>query len=161
MNYADHMMGQTQLEILIHLMSWAMALTGYECPDTMPQIVYADHNHFVEVVCDGVDTERDSCGVRAYYNDEDDARIYLNTKYYEINGEWSPEERGIILHEMVHYLQDMSGKWDGYLEWNDDKLCVERQFRQREAYETQDIYMKRVYGIERKIPRYYDNCGNN
>jgi hypothetical protein len=123
--------------------------------------VYAPNSHFVEVLCDGVDTERNPCGVRAYYNDEEDGRIYLNTKYYDINGEWSPYERGIIVHEMVHYLQDMSGKWDGYLDWDDARLCKEREFRQQEAYEVQDQYMKRAYGIERRVPRFYGTCGNN
>jgi len=152
---------ETKIEILIHLMTWAISLTGYECPDEMPMIVYATHDHFVEVICEGVDAEKEPCTVRAYYNDETDARIYLNTKYYDINGEWSPIERGIILHEMIHYLQDMSSKWDGYLDWDDEKLCREREYRQREAYEAQDIYMDRVYGIKRIHPRYYDNCGNN
>jgi hypothetical protein len=85
--------------------------------------------------------------------------IVLNTRYFEINGEWNPYERGIVLHEIVHYLQDMSGKWDGYQDWSDDKLCKERQFRQQEAYEAQDAYMEQVYGLKRKVPRFYGACG--
>ena len=154
-------MGQTKIEILLHLMQWAVALTGYEYPNELPMIVYADHSHFVETICNEIDTEKQPCVVRAYYNDEDDARIYLNTKYYEINGEWEPYERGIVLHEMVHYLQDTSGRWDGYQDWEDTKLCQEREFRQKEAYEAQDEYMLRVYNSKRRMPRFYGNCGNN
>ena len=154
-------MTEAKIEILLHLMQWAVALTGYEYPAEMPMVVYAPHSYFVETVCEGVDTEKEPCVVRAMYDDETDGRIYLNTKYYKINGEWTPYMRGIILHEMVHYLQDMSGRWDGYQDWEDSKLCKEREFRQKEAYVAQDQYMARVYNLHRRLPRYYGNCGNN
>ena len=140
-------------------MQWAVALTGYEYPTEMPTIVYAQHSHFVETICEGEDTKRNPCDARAYYNDKDDARIYLNTKYFDINGEWEPYERSIILHEMVHYLQDMSGRWDGYQDWEDSKLCQVREYRQREAYEAQDEYMIKVYNYHRRLPRFYGECG--
>jgi hypothetical protein len=152
-------MMEARIEILLHLMQWAVALTGYDYPTEMPMIAYSDNSHFVEVLCDGVDTPRDPCDTRAYYDDERDAMIVLNTKYFEIGGEWTPHERGIILHEMVHYLQDLSGRWNGYQDWEDSKLCRERQFRQKEAYEAQDEYMLRVYNIRRRIPRFYGACG--
>lgn len=96
---------------------------------------------------------------RAYYNDEEDARIYLNTKYWKINAEWTPYQRSIIVHEMVHYLQDLSGKYVGMTEWNDTKRCTARKERQIEAYETQDKYLFDAYGHRRMFPRYYDDCG--
>jgi len=140
-------------------MAWASLLSGYEYPEIMPLIVYADHSHFVEKLCDGVDTKKDPCVGRAYYNDEEDARIYLNTKYWEINKEWTPYQTSIIVHEMVHYLQDLSGKYDGYTAWNTDKLCAARKERQIEAYTTQDKYLLEVFGHRRLLPRYYDECG--
>ena len=150
---------ETKFEILVHLMQWAVALTGYDFPSEMPIIAYAEHNHFVERLCEGVDTKRNPCDVRAYYDDERDAMIVLNMKYFEFGGEWGAFERSIILHEMVHYLQDMSGNWNGYQDWEDSKLCRERQFRQKEAYEAQDEYMLRVYNARRLLPRYYGECG--
>jgi len=146
-------------DIYVVLMSWAAMLSGYQYPEVMPQIVYVDHTRVVEVMCGGVDTKRNPCIVRAYYKDKNDARIYLNTKYWEINGEWSPHQRSIILHEMVHYLQDLSGKYDGHTTWNYDKLCAARKERQMEAYQTQDKYLFEVYGHKRLMPRHYDNCG--
>lgn len=150
---------EAKIEILVHLMQWAVALTGYDYPAEMPIIAYADNDHFIEVLCDGEDTKMNPCDARAYYDDERDAMIVLNTKYFQINGEWDAFTRGIILHEMVHYLQDMSGRWDGYQDWEDSKLCKERQFRQKEAYEAQDEYMARVYNLHRRLPRFYGACG--
>lgn len=146
-------------DLLTVLMAWASLISGYPYPEVLPQIVYADQAHFVEKLCDGVDTKKDPCDARAYYNDEDDARIYLNTKHWEINKEWTPYQTGVIVHEMVHYLQDLSGKYDGYADWNDDKLCAARKERQIEAYTTQDIYLLEVFGARRLLPRYYDECG--
>ena len=146
-------------DIIIVLMAWAVAITGYEFPEVLPQIVYANHSHFVEKLCGGVDTEKDPCVVRAYYNDDDNAKIYLNTKYWEINRPWTPYQTGIIVHEMVHYLQDLSGKYENFSEWSDDKYCDARKERQIEAYRTQDIYMLTVFTYRRLLPRYYDPCG--
>ena len=150
---------EPKIEVLVHLMQWAVALTGYEYPAEMPTIAYANHEHFVEILCEGVDTKRDPCSARAYYDDERNAMIVLNTKYFQMGSEWNPYDRGIILHEIVHYLQDMSGRWDGYQDWEDNRLCKERQFRQKEAYEAQDEYMARVYNLHRRLPRFYGACG--
>lgn len=146
-------------DLFIVLMAWASLISGYEYPEVMPQIIYADHSHFVEKLCRGVDTKNDPCAARAYYNDEDDARIYLNTKYWKINREWTPYQTSIIVHEMVHYLQDLSGKYDGYTNWDDNRLCAARKERQVEAYRTQDIYLFEVYNYRRLLPRFYDDCG--
>jgi hypothetical protein len=146
--------------IYIVLMAWAALLSGYEYPEVMPTVVYADHSQFVDKLCDGVDTKQNPCVARAYYNDEDDAKIYLNTKYWEINREWTPYQRSIIVHEMVHYLQDISGQYDGYTEWDIDRLCAARKSRQVEAYQTQDKYLLEVYDHRRLLPRRYDSCGH-
>lgn len=146
-------------DIFVVLMSWASLLSGYEYPEVMPQIMYADHSRFVEKLCEGVDTKKAPCVVRAYYDDEDDAKIYLNTKYWEINREWTPYQQSIIVHEMVHYLQDLSGKYDGYTDWNDDKLCAARKERQIESYQAQDGYLFEVYEHRRRMPRFYSECG--
>ena len=146
-------------DILVVLMTWAALLAGYEYPEVMPQIRYADHSHFVEKLCEGIDTEKEPCVARAYYNDDVDAVIYLNTKYWEINREWTPYQHSIIVHEMVHYLQDLSGKYDGYEFWDEDRLCAARKERQVEAYQTQDKFLLRLYDSRRLFPRRYSECG--
>lgn len=150
----------TQADIIVELIAWAVVLSGYEMPNDMPMVYWRPHEHFVEKLCDGVDTKIHPCTARALYNDEKAAIISLNTKYWEINKEWSPYQRSIVLHEMVHYLQHMTGKYDGYTDWPVEKLCEARRFRQIEAYQTQDKYMLAVYGVRRLLPRYYDSCGH-
>ncbi len=149
----------TQADIIVELLAWAVVLSGYEMPNEIPIIHYRPNEHFVEKLCDGVNTKKDPCVARAYYNDSENAIIVLNTKYWQINKEWSPFERGIILHEIVHYLQHMTGKYDGFTDWPVEKLCEARKFRQIEAYQTQDKYMLTAYGARRLLPRYYDSCG--
>jgi len=150
----------TQADIIVNLVAWAVTLTGYAMPAEMPVIHYRDHAHFIEMVCDGVDTKQSPCANRAYYNDEKDAIIVLNTKYWEINKEWTEYQQSIILHEIVHYLQDMTGKYVDWAEWHGEKHCRLRDFRQREAYMIQDKYVYIVHGYRRTLPRYFDGCGN-
>lgn len=147
----------TQADIIIDLMVWAVVLTGYQVPDEMPIIHYRPHEYFVVMVCDGVDTKTKPCSDRALYNDAEDGIIVLNTKYWQINKVWTPWETGIILHEMVHYLQDMSGR---YVELSEEEICEARHFRQVEAYTTQDKYLRVVFGHRRIGSRYYDGCGH-
>ena len=61
---------------------------------------------------------------------------------------------------MVHYLQDISGQYDGYADWNIDRLCTARKERQIEAYVAQDKYLLEVHDKRRLFPRQYDSCGH-
>lgn len=69
----------------------------------------------------------------AYNNNE---TIYINKI---LKDQTDPMTRGIIVHELVHYLQDLSGKFD-----NAD--CENHQAREREAYAIQRTYLHTVAG---------------
>jgi hypothetical protein len=49
----------------------------------------------------------------------------------------SPKDRSILLHELVHYLQDTSGRFSGEPE------CERWRDREIEAYRLQDRYLSR------------------
>ena len=138
------------------LLTWAVFYTGYTMPAELPVIEYVPHSHFVNTICYHVDTAEDPCTVRAMYDDNQDGLIFLNEKYVN---EMTPYVKSIIVHEMVHYLQDMSGEWKDIEKWDQSIRCQEREYRQREAYMVQDKYSADVHNIQRLMPRRYGGCG--
>lgn len=144
-------------ETIAYLLSWAVFYTGYEMPPEPPVIEYVTHEYFVGTpLCKGVDTIKDPCMIRAVYNDYNSGVIQIDEKY---KNDESAHIKSIIVHEMVHYLQDMSGRWDDMYELDDVLFCQERSFRQREAYMTQDKYNEDVHNYKRLLRRNYDKCG--
>lgn len=145
-------------ELIAYLLSWAVFYTGYEMPARPPIIVYVTHQYFVDSpTCKGIDTYENPCSVRAAYNDLYTGIIELDEQFKDSTGYYA---KGIVVHEIVHYLQDVSGRWNNMLELEGELLCQERAFRQREAYMAQDQYNEDVHGVKRLLPRFYDDCGN-
>lgn len=139
------------LEGLAWLLSWAVFYTGYQMPAELPVIQFEPNEYFEISYCRQKD---DECMVRAMYDDRHDGVIFINEKFYTgMNAEF----KGTLVHEMVHYLQDMSGIWKGMENWHEPIMCQERQYREREAYMTQDKYLDDVHSIKglraRKFPR--------
>lgn len=144
-------------ELVIYLLSWAVFYTGYEMPDAPPEIVYVTHQYFVDSpLCRGIDTVEKPCNVRAAYNDYNSGVIEVDEKFKD---SVDPYFKSIIVHEMVHYLQDKSGRWKDLWELPDILYCQERSYRQREAYMVQDRYNEDIHNRKRLLRRNYDKCG--
>ena len=145
-------------ELIIYLLSWASFYTNYSAPETLPTIEIIDHSYFVSTVCFGVDTHQKPCLARGMYNDKETGAIYLNAKYIS---EITSDSEATIIHEMVHYLQDLSGDWEGMENWQEDIKCFERSFREREAYAVQRRYLNDVYDETVPLRRMFDRCESN
>jgi len=129
-------------ELLAVLLSWASHLTSYSYPESPPDYRIEDHAFFVEHACGG----REKCPVSAWYNN--DGIIYLDSRL----GDWQdPVVRSVIVHELVHYLQDLSGRYA-----SDD--CEDRLKREREAYSVQRTYLNRIAGRFAATWPVYDTC---
>ena len=79
---------------------------------------YVPHSFFVERICDGVDTPEYPCTVRAMYDDNIDAFIFIDEEFKD-----SADPgflKSVIVHEMVHYLQDLSCEWEDIETWPRD-----------------------------------------
>ena len=76
-------------------------------------MVEVPHEFFVEAVCGGKE-----CNVIGWYDGH--GIIYIDEK---ASGRLYDE---MIVHEMVHYLQDLSGNYQ-------DKSCKDSLIREREA----------------------------
>jgi len=143
-------------ELIKQLLTWAVFYTGYTMPAELPVIEYVPHSYFVQTICYNEDTAENPCTVRAMYDDNNDGVIYLNEKFID---DIDPYTKSIIVHEMVHYLQDMSGEWKDIEKWDRIIRCQEREYRQREAYMVQDKYSDDVHNIRRLLPRRFGGCG--
>lgn len=142
------------------LVVWAVNLSGYPMPDEMPTLRYASHDFFVNEACYGIDDYEDPCTVRAMYQDSNRGVILLNRRYFSKEGRFSPYHKGILVHEITHYLQDLSGKWTGYhrlMNTNPYEYCVKRTEREKEAEYIQNKYMQEEYSV-RRIPKKHKPC---
>ena len=144
-------------ELIAYLLSWAVFYTGYDMPAEPPTIVYVTHQYFVDSpLCKGIDTIERPCTIRAAYNDYNSGVIEVDEKFKNDTGAYI---KSIIVHEMVHYLQDKSGRWKDLYKLPDILYCQERSYRQREAYMAQDRYNEDVHNYKRLLRRNYDKCG--
>lgn len=134
----------------------AVSYTGYDVPEKLPVIQYVPHLYFVQRVCHNIDTLEDPCRVRAGYNHNTDGIIYMDEKF---ENQVDSFIKGIVFHEIIHYLQDMSGDWEDMDKWQIDIRCQEKSYRQREAYMMQDKYMAEIHNYRRLHPRRYVPCG--
>jgi hypothetical protein len=111
------------------LLSWAVTLSGYPEPSEPPGLAYKPHRFFVQQACGG-----DDCEAVGWYNDQ--GVVYLDDR---LRGEDSVFIRSLIVHEFVHYLQHLSGKYDSH-------SCADQIEREREAYAIQRIYVAEAHG---------------
>ncbi len=142
-------------ELIAYLLTWAVFYSGYPAPDVQPVIEYKPHSYFVREMCHFIDNLEKPCKVRAMYNDDIDGVIFLDERF---EGRQDALVKGIIVHEMVHYLQDLTGDWKNWRKWQKDIRCQEKLYRQREAYMIQDKYMLEVHSARRIGSRYYPSC---
>ena len=106
------------------LLSWAVQLSGYPTPEKEPEVQYQPHAFFVQRVCGGRE-----CNAVGWYNDQD--IIYIDEKYAEVENGFATS---LIVHELTHYLQHHSGRFDSH-------SCTDSLAREREAYRVQNDYL--------------------
>lgn len=114
----------TEMAGLIDLLSWAAHLSRYPKPTASPELQYKPHRFFVDNACAGRE-----CAVIGWYNDG--GVIYVDEA---LRSRDSLFVSSLIVHELVHYLQHVSG------EYSSDS-CADSVHREREAYEVQRGYI--------------------
>lgn len=115
-------------ELIAVLMSWAVTLTSYPMPEKMPRVDKVPHQYLIDNACNGK-----FCRVMAWFPPGN--VIYIDERMDPQNNLYNAS---ILLHEMVHYLQQESRT--GIHGSCDDNLAAER-----EAYGAQREYLHR-YG---------------
>ena len=129
-------------ELLVILLSWASHLSSYSYPEVAPDYEFKPHSFFVKHACLG----NPNCKAGAWYNDN--GIIYIDDRLEN----WEdPMVRSVIVHELTHYLQDLSGKYN-------ERSCEEHLRREREAYAIQRIYINRIAGVFAATFPVYASC---
>ena len=119
-------------DLLAALMSWAVTLSGYPAPDHLPEVVLVSHAELVHAAC--ADRE---CKVQGWFPPGE--RIYLDQRLAPLDSTYSS---AVVVHEMVHYLQQRSGHVthaDGIAD------CDQVMAMEHEAYQAQRDFFTR-YG---------------
>jgi hypothetical protein len=116
-------------EMIAVLLSWAVTLSGYAEPDKPPELEYKTHAFFIDRACGG-----QACKAVGWYNDA--GVVYLDQR---LRGKDDVFIRSLIVHEFVHYLQHLSGKFDSH-------SCADQIQREREAYAIQRTYVAEAHG---------------
>ena len=111
------------------LLAWASNLSGYPVPETSPRIAYRNRAFFSDRVCGG-----SACRAVGWYDDQN--IIYLDEKYrYKDQDDFA---NSLLLHELVHFLQHQSGRFDSL-------SCEDSLAREREAYAVQNDFLMNVW----------------
>jgi hypothetical protein len=114
----------TEAELLPALVSALDQLSKYRRPVALPEIIRVPHARIEELVC------KAKCAALAVYRPGEG--IYLDDS---LKPETDLFARSVLLHELVHYVQDMSGAHA------DMKPCMRWYHREQEAYAVQKIFL--------------------
>ena len=114
-------------DLISILLSWTIAQSGYPAPIDAPSVEFLPPTEFAEQVC----PNSAQCTVRGYYADGSE-KIILHEELRDLKK--NRRARAMLVHEIVHYLQDRSGRWG-------EKTCQIWIEREREAYRIQLFYL--------------------
>ena len=129
-------------KLIAVLLSWTVNLSNYPHPGEAPELQYKPHRFFVDIACD----RHEKCDVVAWYNN--DGIIFLDDRLRENTDAFT---RSVVVHELVHYLQDISGEYD-------EMDCNLYAKREREAYSVQRQYLNKIAGRFVAIYMNYPPC---
>lgn len=106
---------------------WMIEHSPYEAPVTCPRIEFRSAADFSEDICQ---SDADHCAVGGYYRDGT-GTIILRADHRHLD---DIRTRALLIHELTHYFQDQSGRWQ-------DKNCRNWILREREAYDVQRHFL--------------------
>jgi hypothetical protein len=113
-------------DLVIGLLGWVALLTGEPSPSALPRVERVPHAVLETLACGR------PCPVLGLYAYGE--VIYLDER---LDPESDLFARSILVHELVHYVQERSGR---YAEMD---RCAAAALREREAYLVQNQYLLR------------------
>jgi hypothetical protein len=141
-------------ELYAGLLNWAVKLSGYPMPQSVPTVEFVPQPFFNKNACN----DR-PCHVWGWYPNTGKSVVYVHESAREMIGDGS-DPRGllaasIVVHEFTHYLQAASRGFAPY-------ECEEALILEHEAYAVQNAFIS-TYG--RFMPvgasMHTANCGGN
>lgn len=125
--------------LVVQLMAAVYGLTGHPVPATAPEIEFVPQAFLAERACGK------PCAVLGWYGGE--RVVYLDDRLSPEDSLW---DRGILVHELVHYMQEQDGAY-GVV-----PNCERWMKREREAYDIQQRWLmaNRRPGARRNAARF-------
>ena len=117
-------------EILTALMIWLSANTFYSTDHPLPNVIFLSQAEMNALYYK--DNEHEPSDLHGMYNKEEDVIILPDT--WDIRNPW---DQGVLLHEMIHYYQDM----------NEMKFDCTQEMEQ-DAWPIQQFYLKKVHNYD-------------
>ena len=115
----------TLSSLVVELFTSIQLLAGYPAPKVLPEIHVIPHQEIEQRFCAG------PCRVMAFY---DPGQGVFIDDTLDIQSDMFA--RSILLHELVHHLQNVSGKFDAIA-----NKCTQRSLKESDAYEIQNRYL--------------------
>jgi hypothetical protein len=113
------------LEVMRDLLVAIHALSGYPIPEQLPEVHVFPQALIAELVC------KAPCRVQAFYHP--DFGVFVDEKL-KFEGDFYAES--ILLHELVHHAQQVSGRFERL-----PSECHRRTAAESEAYEIQNRFL--------------------
>jgi len=133
---AEHASAQTLEEVAQQLIEIIAVLADYRVTKQLPPIFEVPQHVLEEKVCD------QPCNVSAAYVPREG--IYLADN---LNPVREPLDRAVLLHELVHYLQQ------GYPRFSHLTGCARERAKELEAYAIQNAYLASL-GSNQRVTLY-------
>ena len=117
-------------ELIIALLLWITSNTDYINPKKLPEVKFLEQNELSQLAC------KNDCEILAYTPVEPKYTIFLSKK---LNPLKDVCHRGILLHEIIHVLQDDQSFFVDY----DER--TKKHLREMNALVNHNIYLSQ-YG---------------
>lgn len=118
------MTDQALMQLLTQLFTAIKLLSGYAMPAAFPEIHQLPHAQLEARICAA------NCNVKAFYLKGEG--VFIDEA---LDLEHDPRARSILLHELVHHVQGVTGRFDSLPD------CDAWYAREFEAYQIQNRYL--------------------
>ena len=106
---------------------------GYPVPQVYPEVHQVASAELQQRFCKG------PCGVKAFYAPNEG--VFIDSS---LDVEHDVHARSILLHELVHHVQSVSGRFDSMRD-----ACVRSNRAEAEAYRIQNLYLVSIHSTHR------------
>lgn len=114
----------TTKALVVSLLAWLGSHTNYTIPDQAPTVAFVPHSYLEELACG------EKCPALGVYPDGN--VVYIDD---ELQTETNVCARSVLLHELVHYLQDKNGRFTNL------SPQLASYLREHDAYAIQQVYL--------------------
>ena len=121
---------ETLNELIVALLLWITTHTEYKEPKKIPKVEFLEQKILSDMACGR------ECEILAYTPDNPKYTVYLSKNLSPLNNVC---DRGILLHELIHVIQDDQGVFLNY------ELKTKKHLREMDALVNHNIFLSQ-YG---------------